>query len=114
MERGRMRHLRLSGADQRTLFEETETEAPGFTVVVRYMSIVLLKPARMDDVFQVVTETAEVKGASVTLRPHVGRGVDIPIEASAPVTFGSGGRARPIPRSLRTAMQADKAAQGGS
>jgi acyl-CoA thioester hydrolase len=30
MERGRTNYLRLLGADQRALFEETEKEAPGF------------------------------------------------------------------------------------
>ena len=99
---------------QRAPRKETEKGAPGFAFVVRYMSTALLTPARMGNVFQVATETAEANGVSVTLRPHVRRGVDIPIEALAPVTFGSGGRARPIPRSLGTAMQADIAAQGGS
>ncbi len=35
MERGRSNHLRLLGADQRALFEETAREAPGFSFVVR-------------------------------------------------------------------------------
>ena len=35
MERGRTNYLRLLGADQRALFEETEKEAPGFAFVVR-------------------------------------------------------------------------------
>jgi pimeloyl-ACP methyl ester carboxylesterase len=38
MERGRTNYLRLLGADQRALFEETEKEAPGFTFVVRSSS----------------------------------------------------------------------------
>ena len=50
MERGRTNYLRLLGADQRALFEETEREAPGFAFVVRTMQIEFLKPARMDDV----------------------------------------------------------------
>ena len=32
MERGRTNYLRLLGADQRALFEETEKEAPGFAL----------------------------------------------------------------------------------
>ena len=55
MERGRTNYLRLLGADQRALFEETEREAPGFAFVVRTMQIEFLKPARMDDVLEVVT-----------------------------------------------------------
>src|SRR5829696_8690584 len=68
MERGRSNYLRLLGADHRGLFEETAREAPGFSFVVRRMTIDYLKPARMDDVLDVVTEPIEVKGASVTLR----------------------------------------------
>ena len=56
MERGRTNYLRLLGADQRALFEETEREAPGFAFVVRTMQIEFLKPARMDDVLAVVTK----------------------------------------------------------
>ena len=52
MERGRTNYLRLLGADQRALFEETEREAPGFAFVVRAMQIEFLKPARMDDVLE--------------------------------------------------------------
>jgi acyl-CoA thioester hydrolase len=108
MERGRTNYLRLLGADQRALFEETEREAPGFAFVVRTMQIEFLKPARMDDVLEVVTETEEVKGASVTLHQRVMRGDEMLIEAHVKVAFVSGGRARPIPKPLRTAMRADR------
>src|ERR687891_2422673 len=64
MERGRTNYLRLIGADHRALFEQTEQEAPGFAFVVRSMTLDFLKPARMDDVLDVITEPAEVKGAS--------------------------------------------------
>jgi acyl-CoA thioester hydrolase len=107
MERGRTNYLRLLGADQRALFEETEKEAPGFAFVVRAMQIEFLKPARMDDVLDIVTETIEVKGASVTLAQEVMRAADVLIEARVKVAFISGGRARPIPKPLRIAMKAD-------
>src|SRR5262245_42482667 len=55
MERGRTNYLRLIGADHRALFEETEREAPGFAFVVRSMNIDFLKPARMDDILDVIT-----------------------------------------------------------
>ncbi len=81
MERGRTNYLRLLGADHRALFEQTAQEAPGFAFVVRTMTIDFLKPARMDDVLEVVTEPEEVKGASILLlaardarRRRVGRG----------------------------------------
>jgi len=107
MERGRTNHLRLLGADHRALFEETAKETPGYAFVVRSMKIEYLKPARMDDVLDVITEPEEVKGASITLRQRVMRGEELLVEAHVRVAFISDGRARPIPRPLRTAMQAD-------
>ncbi|MGH6771194.1 MAG: tol-pal system-associated acyl-CoA thioesterase [Xanthobacteraceae bacterium] len=106
MERGRTNFLRLLGADQRALFEQTEQEAPGFAFVVRSMQIEFLKPARMDDLLDVVTKTAEVKGASIVLHQQVTRGGEVLIEAQVKVAFVAGGRAQPIPKALRIAMQA--------
>ena len=68
MERGRTNYLRLLGADQRALFEQVQKAAPGFAFVVRSMQIDFRKPARMDDVLEVVTVPKEVKGASVVLQ----------------------------------------------
>ena len=107
MERGRTNYLRLIGADHRALFEQTEKEAPGFAFVVRSMHIDFLKPARMDDVLQIVTQPAEVKGASVMLSQRVMRSEDVLVKAAVQVAFVSGGRARPIPKPLRIAMRAD-------
>jgi len=107
MERGRTNYLRLIGADHRALFEATEKEAPGFSFVVRSMTIGFLKPARMDDVLEIITRPAEVKGASVLLKQQVKRGDDLIVEADVRVAFVSGGRARPIPKPLRIAMRAD-------
>jgi acyl-CoA thioester hydrolase len=109
MERGRTNYLRLLGADHRALFEQTESEAPGFAFVVRSMQIEYLKPARMDDLLDVVTHPLEVKGASILLAQEVLRGADVLIEAKVRVAFVSGGRARPIPKPLREAMKADQA-----
>jgi acyl-CoA thioester hydrolase len=108
MERGRTNYLRLIGADHRALFEETEKEAPGFAFVVRSMNVDFLKPARMDDVLEIVTEPEEVKGASTIVRQRVVRGKELLVEAHVRVAFVSGGRARPIPKSLRIAMRADQ------
>ncbi len=107
MERGRTNYLRLIGADHRALFEATEREAPGFAFVVRSMTLDFLKPARMDDILDVLTEPEEVKGASITLRQKVMRGDELLVDASVRVAFISGGRARPIPKPLRIAMKAD-------
>jgi acyl-CoA thioester hydrolase len=107
MERGRTNYLRLIGADHRALFEAAEKEAPGFAFVVRSMTLDFLRPARMDDVLEIVTEPQEVLGASVTLRQRVMRGEELLAGASVRVAFISAGRARPIPKPLRIAMKAD-------
>src|SRR5437868_3355534 len=107
MERGRTNYLRLIGADHRALFEQTEQEAPGFAFVVSSMTIDFLKPARMDDLLQVVSEPNDVKGASVTIRQRVMRGEEVLVQAAVRVAFISGGRAKPIPKPLRIAMKAD-------
>src|ERR1700710_864248 len=108
MERGRSNYLRLLGADQRALFAEAESEAAGFAFVVRAMQIEFLKPARMDDLLDVVTKTLEVRGASITLAQEVRRGDSVLLEAKVKVAFISAGQARPIPKALRVAMKADQ------
>jgi acyl-CoA thioester hydrolase len=105
MERGRTNHLRLVGVDHRALFEETQKEAPGFAFVVRAMQIEYLKPARMDEVLDIITEPAEVKGASIMLHQRIMRGEELLVEARVRVAFICGGKARPIPKPLRIAMK---------
>jgi acyl-CoA thioester hydrolase len=108
MERGRTNYLRLLGAEQGALFAEAESEAPGFAFVVRAMQLEFLKPARMDDVLEIVTRPVEVKGASITMHQEIRRGELLLLEAHVKVAFVCGGRARPIPLPLRTAMKADQ------
>ena len=108
MERGRTNYLRLLGADQRALFAEAETEAPGFAFVVRSMQLEFIRPAHMDDLLDVVTRPLEVRGASITLHQEIKRGAILLLEADVKVAFISGGRARPIPKALRVAMKADQ------
>jgi len=112
MERGRTNYLRLLGADQRALFEEVAKEAPGFAFVVRSMHLDFRKPARMDDVLEVVTTPSEVKGASIVLHQRVNRGAETLVEATVQVAFVSGGRAQRIPKALRIAMKADQDLSG--
>jgi acyl-CoA thioester hydrolase len=109
MERGRTNHLRLLGTGNRALFEEAEREAPGFAFVVRSMRIEFLKPARMDDVLDIITVPQEVKGASITLHQQILRADELLVDAQVRVACVSGGRARPIPKALRLAMLANEA-----
>jgi acyl-CoA thioester hydrolase len=107
LERGRTNHLRLMGAEQHALFAQAEAESPGFAFVVRSMHLDFLKPARMDDVLDVVTWPVAVKGASITMQQEVRRGEDVLVKAEVRVAFISNGRAQPIPKSLRLLMKAD-------
>ena len=109
LERGRTNHLRLMGAEQHALFAEAETESPGFAFVVRSMQLDFLKPARMDDLLDVVTWPVAVKGASITLAQEVRRAEHLLVKAEVRVAFISDGRAQPIPKSLRLLLKADVA-----
>jgi acyl-CoA thioester hydrolase len=59
----------------------------------------------MDDVLEVTTAPEEVKGASITLHQRITRGGELLVEAHVRVAFVCAGRARPIPKALRTAMR---------
>ena len=100
LERGRSDFLRSLGIDQRALMECDGGEA--LTFVARRCVIDYLKPARFDDVIEVVTWLAEARGASAIMAQEVRRdGVCL---AAARVTIavtGKAGRPRPLPRSLR-------------
>jgi acyl-CoA thioester hydrolase len=109
MERGRTNHLRLMGASQQALFEQAEVETPGFAFVVRSMQLDFLRPARMDDLLDVVTWPVAVKGASITLAQEVRRGDEVLVKAEVRVAFISEGRAQPIPKLLRLLMKGDLA-----
>src|SRR6202012_1093325 len=107
MERGRTNHLRLMGAEQSALFAEAEQETPGFAFVVRSMQLDFLKPARMDDMLDIVTWPVAVKGASSALARDAPRGDDVLVKPEVRVACISAGRAQPIPQALRVLMKAD-------
>jgi acyl-CoA thioester hydrolase len=104
MERGRINHLRLMGAEQHSLFAETETL--GFAFVVRSTTLDFLRPAGMGDVLDIVTWPVAVKGASIVLAQEV-CGEHVLVKAEVRVAFISEGRTPPIPRSIRALMKAD-------
>ena len=112
MERARTEYLRLIGVQHPALFAAAARETPNFGFVVRTMKIDFFKPAHMDDLLEVITEPNEVKGASVRVRQLVVRGADTLVAADIRVAFIAAGRATPIPRPLRIALEAG--ADGGS
>jgi len=103
MERGRTNYLRLLGIDRRGLIEEAQAPDAGF--VVRSMQVEFIKPACMDDLLEILTEPKEVKGASVVLHQKIMRGEELLIDAQVRLAFVAGGRVRPIPKSVRAAME---------
>jgi acyl-CoA thioester hydrolase len=108
MERGRTNYLRLMGAEQHALFAEAQTESSGFAFVVRSMQIDYLKPARMDDILDVVTWPLAVKGASIALAQEVRKADEVLVKAEVRVAFISEGKAQPIPKALRMLMKTDQ------
>jgi acyl-CoA thioester hydrolase len=71
------------------------------------MQLEFLKPARMDDLLEIVTKPLDVRGASIMLGQEVRRGGLLLLEAKVKVAFVSSGQARPIPKALRIAIKAD-------
>ncbi len=71
-ERGRTDFIRLLGIHHQALANPEQGEPAVF--VVRRIEIDYLKPARLDDVLEVVTWCSEIGGASLTLSQEVRRG----------------------------------------
>ena len=88
MERGRTNYLRLLGTNQHALLQEARNDAPGFTFVVRSMTIDFLKPAVLDDVLDVITLPQEVRGASIALLQECRRADDLLVTARVRVYLG--------------------------
>lgn len=104
MERGRSDFIRLLGIQQGMLFEQTAAEQPGFAFVVRSMKLDFLKPARIDEVIEVVTKPGEIGGASILLQQTVMRGDEVLVDAQVRIAFVCGGKPQRIPVGLRQAM----------
>jgi acyl-CoA thioester hydrolase len=101
MERGRSDYLRLLGVDHRKLAQN------GLTFAVSRMEIDFLKPASIDDVLMVRTQTKNVSGARVVLRQEVVRDGDGLVRAVVTVALvGPKGRAIRLPPDIRAAFGA--------
>lgn len=71
MERGRSDFMRMTGLDHRDLHEPREGSDGGLAFAVRKMTIEFFSSATIDDVLEVETAMAEMRGASMTLRQRV-------------------------------------------
>jgi acyl-CoA thioester hydrolase len=105
MERGRTNYLRCHGVGHRALFQDAQS---GAAFVVVSMQVEFRRPARMDDLLEIVTQPLEVKGASLVLFQRVMRGDELLVEARVRVACVAHGRPLPLPPALREAMQADR------
>lgn len=96
MERGRTEFLRCLGFHQISL---------DVAFAVRRMTIEFLRPARMDDVLEVVTVSGEVRGASLDVSQQVIRdGAPLVTASVKVVVIDRDGRARRLPDDLRAAF----------
>lgn len=100
MERGRTELLRSLAGDQ----SEMHRDGAGIVFVVRKMGLDFLKPARMDDLIDVVTWSSELRGASMHLAQEVRRGDETLVRAEVVVACVREGRAIRLPEGLRAAL----------
>lgn len=103
-ERGRSDYLRLVGNEHRTLIEGGDGAEPS-AFVVRRMNLEYLKPARIDDVLEIETRVAEVKGAALRLAQRVVRGDAVLFEADVLVVLVSvSGKPQRLSQRLRAGL----------
>ncbi|HYF55761.1 MAG TPA: tol-pal system-associated acyl-CoA thioesterase [Salinarimonas sp.] len=100
MERGRTELLRALAVAQADLHQD----GAGLAFAVRRMTLDFRRPARMDDLLEVVTRPREMRGASMTLAQEVRRGGEVLVEAEVTVAAVRDGRAVRIPDGLRRAL----------
>ena len=102
LERGRTELLRLLGQQHSAL-----RDARGVNWVVRRCTIDYLKPARLDDVVEVVTGCGELRGASLDMIQQARRGEDVLVRAELLVAcMGANGRPVRLPSELRARLAA--------
>lgn len=99
MERGRSDFLRLCGIHHSALDAGAEGERLAFAV--RHMDIDFLKPARIDDVLEVLTICTQARGARLILDQEVRRSADVLIKARVTAAvINPDGKPRRMPKDL--------------
>jgi acyl-CoA thioester hydrolase len=103
-ERGRSDFLRLLGGDHRRLIDGSDGAEPA-AFVVRRMTFDFLKPARIDELLEVVTRVKGIGAASLTLVQSVRRAETGLVEAEVTVVLISvSGKPLRISSALREAF----------
>ena len=100
LERGRTEWLRRRGFGHRRL-----AESSGVMFAVRSLQVDYLAPATMDDLLEVETSAATVRGASVTFHQRVMRADKELVTAQVLVASIRDGRPARIPADLRLRLQ---------
>lgn len=104
LERGRSDFLRLCGIHHNELDGGLHGEPLAFAA--RRMEIDFLKPARIDDVLEIVTILEEAKGARIVLRQEARRNEDLLVSARVTVAVISReGRPRRLPAALAARLE---------
>jgi acyl-CoA thioester hydrolase len=85
-ERGRSDLLRMLGIHHSDLLDGLEDRSPA-AFVVRSMQIDYLRPAKIDEVLEVVTECTAVGGTFITLHQEVMRGDELLCRVSVKVVL---------------------------
>ncbi len=99
MERGRSDYVRSLGIHHSALDAGETGEQLAFAVY--RMNIEFRRPARIDDIVEVVTRPKAMRGASIDLGQTIRRGDEVLVEATVTVVLvNRDGRARRIPESL--------------
>jgi acyl-CoA thioester hydrolase len=99
-ERGRSDLLRLVGVHHGDLHAPGDGGAPA-AFVVRRLEVDYLRPARIDEVLEIVTECAEMGGAHLTLSQEVRRGDSVLCRLRVKVVLVSlGGRPLRLPAAI--------------
>jgi acyl-CoA thioester hydrolase len=103
-ERGRSDFLRLVGNDHRALIDGSGNREPA-AFVVRRMHLEFRKPARIDEVLEVVTRVKETTAASLVLDQRIGRdGLELFTAEVMVVLVSRSGKPERLSAALRQAL----------
>jgi len=104
LERGRSDFLRLRGVSHTDLLAGETGESLAF--VVRHMDIDFIKPARIDEIIEIRTSVAEIKGARLMLDQKVVRGAELLTIARVTIAIlGKDSRPRRIPDLVKRRLE---------
>jgi acyl-CoA thioester hydrolase len=104
-ERGRSDFLRLIGSEHRALIAGSGGREPA-AFVVRRMNLEFLKPARIDEVLEVVTRVKETTAATMVLDQRIGRdGMELFAALVTVVLVSRSGKPQRLSAALREALR---------